>query len=447
MKHSQSTGLIISMKNLFSLFLLLISFFSLAPASAQDINLGLQFVAGGFSIPLLVTHAGDGSDRLFVVQQRGRIRILDANRNLLGTDFLNLGSTGLDRVSRSGSERGLLGLAFHPNYAQNGRFFVNYTLRSTNPSLDGDTIIAEYQVSPSDPNVALPTEKIILGPIDQPESNHNGGHLAFGPDGYLYIALGDGGGGGDPYNNGQNKNSLLGKLLRIDVDSPPQAYAIPPDNPFAGAIPGADEIYAYGLRNPWRFCFDRLDGRLFCGDVGQDTYEEIDLIQKGDNLGWRIMEGMHCFPDYVACATAGLVYPINEYGRDLGISVTGGYVYRGSSYPSMYGKYLFGDFESGRIWALEETSPGTWDRTELLDSNYLISSFGEDEAGEVYLVGYGNGVVYQLIDNAPLPTRTPTPTATVTRTPVPTPTETPLPTVTATPTSPPSSGVSNWKVY
>lgn len=156
---------------------------------------------------------------------------------------------------------------------------------------------------------------------------------------------------------------------------------------------------------------------------------------------------MHCFPDYVACATAGLVYPINEYGRDLGISVTGGYVYRGSSYPSMYGKYLFGDFESGRIWALEETSPGTWDRTELLDSNYLISSFGEDEAGEVYLVGYGNGVVYQLIDNAPLPTRTPTPTVTLTRTPVPTPTETPLPTVTATPTSPPSSGVSNWKVY
>ncbi|MCC6733219.1 MAG: PQQ-dependent sugar dehydrogenase, partial [Candidatus Omnitrophica bacterium] len=197
------------MKNLFSLFLLLISFFSLAPASAQDISLGLQFVAGGFSIPLLVTHAGDGSDRLFVVQQRGRIRILDANRNLLGTDFLNLGSTGLDRVSRSGSERGLLGLAFHPDYAQNGRFFVNYTLRSTNPNLDGDTIIAEYQVSPSDPNVALPTEKIILGPIDQPESNHNGGHLAFGPDGYLYIALGDGGGGGDPYNNGQNKNSLL----------------------------------------------------------------------------------------------------------------------------------------------------------------------------------------------------------------------------------------------
>ncbi|MCG3199780.1 MAG: hypothetical protein GHCLOJNM_04305 [bacterium] len=407
----------------------------------QSIDLDWEEVASGFSLPLLVTHAGDGSNRLFVVQQRGRIRIIDSSGSVLPTDFLNLGSTGLNRVSQSGSERGLLGLAFHPDYETNGRFFVNYTLNSPAPSLDGDTIVAEYTVS-ANPNVANTTERIILGPIDQPFSNHNGGHLTFGPDGFLYIGLGDGGSGGDPGNRAQDLNTLLGKMLRIDVDatSPPLEYGIPADNPFIGATPGLDEIYAYGLRNPWRYSFDRLDGRLFCADVGQNLYEEVSLIENGDNLGWRIMEGLHCFSPSVNCPTAGLVLPITEYGRDQGSSVTGGYVYRGVENPDLYGLYFFGDFGSGRIWTLAQDPPGTWNRVERRDSPFSISSFGEDENGELYFAYYGGGVVYHLYDNpitftptfTPTSTRTATPsfTRTVTRTP----TATRTVTLTRTPT-------------
>ncbi len=422
---------------------------------AQSIDLDWEEVASGFSLPVLVTHAGDGSGRLFVVQQRGRIRIIDSGGSVLAPDFLNLGSTGLGRVSPSGGERGLLGLAFHPDYETNGRFFVNYTLTAPGTAPDGDTIVAEYTVS-ANPNVANTTEKILLGPIDQPYSNHNGGHLAFGPDGYLYIGLGDGGSAGDPGNRSQNLESLLGKILRIDVDSaaPPREYGIPADNPYVGATPGLDEIYAHGFRNPWRFSFDRLDGRLFCGDVGQDLYEEIALVEKGDNHGWRIMEGLHCFSPDVGCPTAGLVLPITEYGREWGYSVTGGHVYRGIENPDLFGLYLFADFGSGRIWTLEEGPPGTWNRVERRESPFLISSFGEDEQGEIYFTSYGGGVVYHLFDDPmtvpPTATRTLTRTPSATRTPTPTPstsptgsftpsrTHTPTPSLTASHTETPT---------
>jgi glucose/arabinose dehydrogenase len=385
---------------------------------------------------------------LFVVEQRGRIRILDSSRSLVGNDFINLGTGGLARVSSSGSERGLLGLAFHPQYANNGRFFVNYTRQA-----DGATVIAEYHVS-ADPNIAEPTERIILGPIPQPFLNHNGGHLAFGPDGYLYIGMGDGGNGGDPLNNGQNLETLLGKILRIDINSSTQTYSIPPDNPILGEGHGLDEIYAYGLRNPWRFSFDRQDGRLFCGDVGQNSFEEIDLIQRGDNLGWRIMEGTHCFSPSVNCPTAGLTLPIMEYGRDLGISVTGGFVYRGSRFPDLNGLYLFGDFGTGRIWSGTEIEPGIWHQTQLLDTSFNISTFGEDEAGELYFASYGGGQIRQIIIpvSTPTPTQTATSTLSTTSTPTPThtltPTDSPIPTVTPTTTSTPRpSGHSNWILY
>lgn len=405
---------------------------------SQSIDLDWNLVSSGFSEPLLVTHAGDGSGRIFVVEQRGRIRIIDASGTLLTQDFLNLGSTGLDRVSQTGLERGLLGLAFHPQYAANGHFFVNYTIQSNDLNLNGDTLIAEYHVS-SDPNIADPTETIVMGPINQPFENHNGGCLAFGPEGDLYIGLGDGGSGGDPYGNGQNINTFLGKILRINVDSATQAYSIPPDNPFAGAIAGLDEIYAYGLRNPWRFSFDRMDGRLFCGDVGQNLYEEVDLIQKGDNHGWRIMEGLHCFSPPTGCDMTGLVLPLTEYDHTLGTAVTGGYVYRGSLYPDLFGLYFFSDSGSGRIWSLSETSPGVWTRTERRDSPFNITSFGEDEAGEVYFTAYNTGEVYHLFDNpitftpSPPPTVTRTPTSTRTKTS--TRTQTPSPTITATRTT------------
>lgn len=375
---------------------------AIAPAFSQLPQISLELLQNGFSRPLLVTHAGDGSGRLFVVEQRGRIRIIDATGTLLATDFLNLGSTGLNRVSQTGNERGLLGLAFHPNYELNGRFFVSYT-----QATGGDSILAEYAVS-ANPDIAEATERVLVGPIDQPFSNHNGGHILFGPDGYLYYGLGDGGDGGDPGNRAQNLTTLLGKMLRIDVSSTTQTYTIPPTNPFAGAGPELDEIYAYGLRNPWRFSIDFLTGRLFCGDVGQGSFEEVSLIESGDNMGWKIMEGFDCFSPSTGCDMTGLKLPLTDYGRSLGVSVTGGFVYRGSQYPNLYGKYLFGDFGSGRIWMLEETAPDVWVRTQLLDTTYSISSFGEDEQMEMYVVHHG-GEIYRLIDTVPAPTPTPTP--------------------------------------
>jgi len=357
------------------------------PVSAQSsVTLALDSIVTGLSLPVFVTHAGDGSNRLFIVEQAGRIRIFQ-NGSLLGTPFLDIQS----RVT-SGGERGLLGIAFHPDYRNNRRFFLNYT--NNRPTLK--TIIAEYQASASNANVAQTTERVLLE-INQPFDNHNGGQLLFGPDGYLYIGMGDGGSGGDPQNNAQNLDALLGKMLRIDVDGA-QPYAIPPTNPFVNRS-GADEVWAFGLRNPWRFSFDRLTGRLFAADVGQNTREEVDIIERAGNYGWRRYEASLCYDPSSGCASPvpefPFQFPIAEYGRDEGTSVTGGYVYRGRMFPELIGTYLFSDYGSGRIWGLTETNRGTWTRTELLLSGLSVSSFGEDEAGEVYVVHH-LGSIYRI---------------------------------------------------
>lgn len=350
--------------------------------SATVPQVTLQSVVTGLNQPLHLTHARDRSGRLFVVEQAGTIRIIQ-NNQLLPTPFLDI----QNRVV-SGGEMGLLSVAFHPAYARNGRFFVNYT---TDEGAGLMSVVAEYHVSTTNPNLADPTEFRVLE-VAQPFVNHNGGLNLFGPDGNLYIGFGDGGSSGDPLNNSQNLGTLLGKIVRIDVDAG-APYVVPPDNPFRNTSGARPEIWAFGFRNPWRFSFDRCDGRLFLGDVGQDSWEEVDLILKRKNYGWRIMEGAHCFNPPTRCRTAGLELPINEYSHSLGCSVIGGFVYRGRRWPGLTGHYIFGDL-CGPLWAL--TPSGTsWTRTELLQTGLPIVSFGEDELGELYLVDY-NGSVYRI---------------------------------------------------
>jgi glucose/arabinose dehydrogenase len=350
--------------------------------------LALTPVVSGLTTPVDVQNAHDGSGRLFVVEQRGVIRIV-SNASLLPTPFLDLTS-----LVDFGGEKGLLGLAFHPNYSQNRRFFVNYDRVVTGQM---QTVIAEFQTSATNPNQADPATQRILFTVDQPFPNHKGGQLAFGPDGFLYIGLGDGGSGGDPLGNGQNLQTLLGKMLRIDVDhtSPGLQYAIPPDNPFVNGA-GRGEIWAYGLRNPWRFSFDPANGRLFVGDVGQDRFEEIDILQKAGNFGWNIMEGMHCFNPMTGCNMNGLILPIADYDHSQGDAVIGGYVYRGSVISQLAGTYLFSDFGTGTVWSLTENPPGTWTRAQLLSTGKNISSFGRDEAGEFYLLDY-SGTLLRIV--------------------------------------------------
>ncbi len=341
-------------------------------------------VAQGLSAPLFLTNAKDQSGRLFVVEKGGRIKIIE-DATVLPTPFLNISS----KVTTV-SEQGLLGLAFHPQYSANRRFFVYYT------DLDGNTVVAEYQTSIGDPDLAdVNSERIVLQ-VAQPAANHNGGQLSFGPDGFLYIALGDGGSAGDPGGHGQNLNDLLGSILRIDVDGD-TPYEIPTSNPFRNTPNAKDEIWAYGFRNPWRFSFDRTTGRLFAGDVGQNNLEEIDLVVRGGNYGWNTMEGSACFSPSSGCSRTGLRLPIAEYTHDEGIAVIGGYVYRGRQFPALYGKYFFGDFGSAKVWSLSETPSGAWRKTEIFQGDFLISSFGEDEEGELYLVDY-EGVIYRIID-------------------------------------------------
>jgi glucose/arabinose dehydrogenase len=349
-----------------------------------------------FSLPIEMVHAGDGTDRLFVVEQRGKIYVFDPS-DPAGTRRLFLDLEGL--VSGSGGETGLLGLAFHPAYESNGLFFVNYT-SSQSGSLK--SYISRFSVSASDPDSAVRESEDALLTQDQPYSNHNGGKVAFGPDGYLYISLGDGGSGNDPQNNGQTLTTLLGKILRIDVDTqtPPLAYGIPPTNPMVGNLRGfREEIYAYGLRNPWKFSVDSETGMLWAGDVGQGAREEIDTIVLGGNYGWRLMEGYLCTPGVnPSCAdTAGLVRPVWDYNRSSGdVSVTGGYVYRGAAIPGLMGRYVYADFASGRIWALttDRVNPAT--NALLLDSPHQVSSFGVDRQNELYVLAYGAGKIYRL---------------------------------------------------
>jgi glucose/arabinose dehydrogenase len=347
----------------------------------------LRQVVTGQAKPTLLVSSHDGTGRLFLLEQPGTIRILK-DGSLLPSLFLDL----RDLVNSNGNEQGLLGLAFDPNYASSGRFFVNYTDAS------GGSVTARYSVSGSDPNRADPASGVPILRIAHPQySNHNGGNLVFGPDGYLYFGMGDGGNGGDPNGNGQNLGVLLGKLLRIDVRVEP--YAVPPDNPFVGRAGARPEIWAYGLRNPWRFSFDRKTGDLYIADVGQDAYEEIDFQPSGDrggeNYGWNLMEGFH---PYEGGAQQGLSMPVAEYDHSGGnCSVTGGYVYRGSLLPELYGMYVFGDYCSGRIWVLAHAAEG-WRMAEWLDTSLSITSFGEDDSGELYLLDRATGGVFQFAE-------------------------------------------------
>jgi glucose/arabinose dehydrogenase len=365
---------------------------AVVPSAYAPGHLSLQLVraAGGFSRPLFVTNAGDASSRLFVVEQGGRIKIVKSGV-VLPTPFLDIHT----RVSCCG-EQGLLGLAFHPSYEKNGVFYVNYT------DLNGDTVVANYRRSTTNPNVAGTFERVLLR-VAQPYDNHNGGMLAFGPGGYLYIGLGDGGSGGDPGNRAQNLGSLLGKILRIDVNhwTATLPYAIPATNPYIGRT-GDDRIWAYGLRNPWRFSFDRRTGDLWIGDVGQNRYEEIDRATRasgggrGRNFGWRVMEGRACFSPPTGCNTSGKVMPLSVYSHTYGCSVTGGYVYRGTAYPAMVGAYIYGDFCSGRIWAVTAGGASSQTARLLLDTSHSISSFGESEPGFLYMTDLASGELFRL---------------------------------------------------
>lgn len=346
----------------------------------------LEHVVSGLTAPVDLQSARDGSHRLFVLEQTGTIRIVKKGK-LLRRPFLDLTAT-----IESGGEKGLLGLTFHPRYRDNGRFFVNFTRR-----IDGQlqTVVAEFRVSKDKFNRANPGSARTILLVNQPFDNHNGGQLAFGPDGYLYISLGDGGSGGDPNGYAQRLDSLLGKILRIDVDST-EPYVIPHDNPFVGVEGAKGEIWAYGLRNPWRFSFDTKTKRLFAADVGQGDWEEVDLITKGGNFGWNVVEGSHCYPPDLPCVQTGLIPPIAEYGHPEGESVTGGYVYRGKRIPALRRTYVFADFVHGQIWGLRKTSIGDWTRTLLLATDMLISAFGRDAAGEILVLDYGRGAVYRL---------------------------------------------------
>lgn len=367
------------------------------PAS-PPLEISFDIVASGLTSPVMATHAGDGSGRLFVVQQTGEILIIDDSGTLLPTPFLDV-SSAMVSINSGYDERGLLGLAFHPDYENNGRFFVHYSAPPSDGSHNNLTTIAEYSVSGADSNVADSASAQILLQVPQPQANHAGGTLTFGPDGYLYLGLGDGGGGGDQhgtYGNGQDTSNLLGSIIRIDVDSE-APYAIPPDNPFTGMTGYAPEIFAYGFRNPYRFSFDRGGTHaLFVADVGQALWEEIDIVGKGENHGWRIAEGGFAYDlavaDSLGIDLGSLAYPIHNYPHNAGLgnAVVGGFVYHGSAYPELVGKYVFGDYDQ-HLYYLEETSPGIWQRFEFSihpeggSLGRYIKGFGEDEAGEIHV--------------------------------------------------------------
>ena len=382
--------------NLFILLSFLILSCNYSPLSAQP-EIDLEVFATGFSGALDIAHAGD--DRLFIVEQDGRIKIIDENGDVLSTPFLNIQA----QVNSNGNEQGLLGMAFHPDYVNNGYFFVHYN------KSNGDTRISRFSVSADNPNLANPDSELVILEADQPYSNHNGGCIKFGPDGYLYIGLGDGGSGGDPQGNGQNRQTFLGKMLRIDIDNG-DPYSIPADNPFADEDFTLDEIWAIGLRNPWRFSFDRLTGDLWIGDVGQNEWEEIDFQAAestgGENYGWRCYEGLVPYDnDPNECPDLSeLTPPVVVYSNSFnsGCSVTGGFVYRGTAFPTFYGYYFYADYCSGKIWALIKDNNDDWVNTEIYNgANFQFSSFGEDVNGELYITGLDNARIYRMVKDCP----------------------------------------------
>jgi glucose/arabinose dehydrogenase len=350
----------------------------------------VSVAVSGLAAPVDVTNAGDGSARVFVAEQAGRIRIVKAG-TLLARPFLDISA----RIA-SGGERGLLGIAFHPDYPTDPRFFVDYT------DLDGNTVVSAFRVSAADPDVADPTSETILLHVTQPYANHNGGAVQFGPDGKLYIALGDGGSEGDPQGNGQRLDTLLAKILRIDVDSTPgngAAYVVPPDNPFVATAGAEPEIWLTGLRNPWRMHFDGATGDLWIGDVGQATWEEIDVARagtKGLDYGWNTMEGFHCYQPADGCDQTGLTLPMAEYGHGLGCAVIGGVVVRDPRLGSLTGEYIFGDACSDNLWRLDPTGDGRREPVIVAHLGGPISSIGLGEDGSVYATSLSSGALLRL---------------------------------------------------
>jgi len=356
----------------------------------SGVKVDVAVAVSGFDSPLDVTNAGDGSGRLFVVEQAGRIRLVEGDA-LVDRPFLDISA----RIA-SGGERGLLGLAFHPDYPTDPRFFVNYTDR------DGNTVVSQFTVSAAAPDLGDPDSEVVLMHISQPFANHNGGAVVFGPDGMLYIATGDGGSGGDPQGNGQRLDTHLGKILRIDVDVTPGSatpYGVPADNPFATTAGAKPEIWFYGLRNPWRIRFDDATGDLWIGDVGQNAWEEIDVAragQKGLDYGWNIMEATHCFNPSSGCDQTGLTLPVAEYDHDLGCAVIGGVVVRDPNQGRMDGGYLFGDACSDNLWLMDPAGDGLRQATLVAKMGRSLSSIGEGEDGSVYATSLGSGELLRI---------------------------------------------------
>jgi glucose/arabinose dehydrogenase len=380
------------------IYILFLSFLFIgSKVKSPNINLHEAFPKLKFEMPVEFINPGDGTNRNFVLAQKGVIHVFPNKADVSQIqEFLDIKNKVI-----SGGERGLLGLAFHPNYKSNGYFYVNYTR--------GDpleTVISRFQVSKTDPDKADPSNELVLLTFRQPYSNHNGGKIAFGKDGYLYISAGDGGSGGDPENRSQNLTELLGKILRIDVNAAGGnlSYGIPADNPYKGNKEGyREEIYAYGLRNVWRFSFDAQTGELWAGDVGQNAREEINIIEKGGNYGWKVMEGSVCYTGRNSgtntdCNKKGLIKPVHEYlhSEGVGQSVTGGIVYRGRQIPQLKGKYIYGDYQSGKIWALTLNKDGKLENELIADIKGLISAFGEDKDRELYVCSYGEGKILKL---------------------------------------------------
>ncbi len=363
---------------------------SAPPAPDGNFQVERAFPGLSFQEMTNLVQPDDTSDLMFVTEQRGIIYAFSANNTQQVDIFLDI----TNRVNRGGNEEGLLGLAFDRDYEENGYFYVYYSAENPRRS-----VISRFNVNQEDGDVADPESEIIIMEVEQPYSNHNGGQLAFGPDGYLYIGLGDGGSAGDPEGNGQKLGTLLGSIVRIDVSglSGPGDYEIPADNPFVDTAGARAEIWAFGLRNPWRFSFDSETGLLWAGDVGQGLWEEIDIIAKGANYGWNTMEGLHCYSPASDCDQSGLTLPIAEYDHSQGCSVTGGYVYQGDQIASLQGYYVYGDYCSGNIWALNYDGNTVTENMLLVDSDLSITSFGEDLAGNLYILDRQGGI-YTLME-------------------------------------------------